>query len=59
MGGGWHVEGLGGGKEALGGLTTVWDGEVVGMRGDYNRHLDVCCFLGSGGGCLSSMLSGV
>ena len=33
VGGGWHVEGLGGGKEGLGKLATVWDGEAVGVRG--------------------------
>ena len=33
VGGGWHVEGLAGSKEGLGKLATVWDGEVVGMRG--------------------------
>jgi len=33
VGGEWHVEGLAGGKEGLGRLATVWDGEVVGMRG--------------------------
>ena len=33
VGAGWHVVGLGGGEEGLGKLATVWDGEVVGMRG--------------------------
>jgi len=33
LGGGWHAEGLGGEEERLGKLATVWDGEVVGMRG--------------------------
>jgi len=33
VGGGWHVEGLAGSKEGMGRLATVWDGEVVGMRG--------------------------
>ena len=33
VGGGWHVEGLGGWKERLGRLATVWDGEVAGLRG--------------------------
>lgn len=28
-----HVEGLGGGKEGMGKLATVWGGEIVGMRG--------------------------
>jgi len=30
---GWHVEGLGGWKEGMGKLATVWGGEIVGMRG--------------------------
>ena len=33
VGGGWHVEGLAGSKEGMGKLATVWDREVVGMRG--------------------------
>jgi len=33
--GGWHVEGLGVGKERLEKLATVWGGEAVGRRKDY------------------------
>jgi len=33
VGGGWHVEGVGGWKEGMRKLATVWDGETVGMRG--------------------------
>jgi len=31
--GGWHVEGSGGWGEGMTNLATVWDGEIVGMRG--------------------------
>jgi len=40
VGEGRHVEGLGGGKEGLGKLATVWDGEVVGMRGGTQSALE-------------------
>jgi len=29
----WHIERLAGSKEGMGRLATVWDGEIVGMRG--------------------------
>jgi len=33
VGGRWHIDGLGEGKEGLGKLAIVWDRKVVGMRG--------------------------
>jgi len=37
--GGWQVEGVGGGKEGVGVAATVWDGEVVLVRGGKRGQL--------------------
>jgi len=49
VGGKWHEEGLGGGKEGLGKLATVWDEEVVGMRGGLQSAPRGLLFLRFGG----------